>query len=218
VQLAWLRTAGAKSDVAGAPIELLVAKVEGDRHAARADLLALFDAADVREWIHSWQQEFDAPRATGEAVRQPVKSAAVVARDLIRAQARKLRKRADRIDQRSSPDDYHEVRIRAKRLRYTLGAFEELYGEASQDYLRALASLQSVLGDLHDTKVRADRFCACAADELPASASFALGRLVERDARDLEKSRARFPKAYRRVKRRRWRDLQAAMERAAATA
>lgn len=216
VQLAWLRTAGAKSGVAGASTDLLVAKIESDRHAARAGLLALFDAADLREWIHSWQRQFDGVRATDAAARPPAQTTAAFARDLIRAQARKLRKRADRIGHRSSPDDYHEIRLRAKRLRYTLGAFEELYGEAGQDYLRALARLQTVLGDLHDANVRADRFSGYAAGGLPAVASFALGRLVERDARALDTSRARFPKAYRRVRRRRWRDLQAAMEQAVA--
>jgi triphosphatase len=213
VQLAWLRTEAAESSETRAAAGLLLAKLEADRHVARSALLAQFDAGDARVWIESWQREFDAHRSPRVTTRTT--ATATVARELIRAQARKLRKRADHIDDRSSPDDYHEVRMRAKRLRYTLGAFEDLYGKAGKDYLSALARLQTVLGDQHDAKVRADRFSAYAAGELPAIASFALGRLVERDTRAVAESRAKFEKAYRRVRRRRWRALQAALDRAA---
>ena len=53
---------------------------------------------------------------------------------------------------------------------------------------------------------------------VPAATSFLVGRLVERDQRDFEKCRRRFSKAYRRIKRRRWRALSEAMrEQARAT-
>src|SRR5205085_2291197 len=110
---------------------------------------------------------------------------------------------------------YHEVRIRAKRLRYTLGPFAELYGDAGREYLKALAKLQTVLGNHHDANVRADRFGALAANDLPATASFALGRLVERDAGTLQDQCAKFSKAWRRLRKRRWRALEAAMKDAA---
>jgi CHAD domain-containing protein len=140
---------------------------------------------------------------------------AIAARELIHAQARKLRKRARDIGAHSGADDYHAVRIRAKRLRYTLGPFAELFGDAGRDYLRGLAKLQTVLGNHHDAQVRADRFGALAANDLPATTSFALGRLVERDAGTLAEHRAKFPKAWRRLRKRRWRALDAAMRDAA---
>ena len=58
---------------------------------------------------------------------------AKVARDLIRETARKLRKRADALDENSSAEAFHEVRIRAKRLRYALDAFGSLYGDAARE-------------------------------------------------------------------------------------
>ena len=141
----------------------------------------------------------------------------IVAKELIRAQARKLRKRADRLGPDSSPDDYHEVRIRAKRLRYTLDAFADLYGSAATDYLRALGRLQDVLGALHDASVRAEQFSAiaAAAPDLPAATTFVMGRIVESDSRKLEDCRERFPKTYRRVRRRRWRELRARLNQVA---
>jgi CHAD domain-containing protein len=138
---------------------------------------------------------------------------ATVARDLIRSLAWKLRKRADALDQTSNADAFHQVRIRAKRLRYALDAFAGLYGDAARDYLDALARLQDVLGEFHDSAVRTEIFSALVTHgrRVPAATSFLVGRLVERDQRKFEKSRRRFAKAYARIRRRRWRALSQAM-------
>jgi CHAD domain-containing protein len=138
---------------------------------------------------------------------------ATVARELIRSTARKLRKRGDALDEDSSAEAFHEVRIRAKRLRYALEAFGSLYGDAAREYLDALARMQRVLGEFHDSAVRAKMFAALVTHgrRVPAATSFLVGRLVERDQRKFEKSRRRFAKAYARIRRRRWRTLSQAM-------
>ncbi len=132
-----------------------------------------------------------------------------IARTLVRAAAQTLRKRARRIDKDSAPDDYHEVRIRAKRLRYTLDAFAELYGEAAQSYAKALGKLQTVLGEYNDATVREKRFTelVTGGPRLPASTSFLAGRLVERDVQAFKRCRKKFGRAYRRVRGRRWNEL-----------
>ncbi len=73
----------------------------------------------------------------------------------------------------------------------------------------ALAKLQTVLGEYHDSTVREERFTELVADgpRLPSSTSFMVGRLVERDVRAFERCRQKFSKAYRRTRRRRWREL-----------
>ena len=139
----------------------------------------------IRLRVQAWQQEWrehlriDAPE-NGQT--QPAITA-VVARELVREAFRKLRKRASRIEKKSPAEEYHEVRIRAKRLRYTLDAFASLYGEAGESFGKALAKLQTVLGNFHDATVREQRFTALVADapRLPSSTSFVVGRLVERD-------------------------------------
>ncbi len=105
------------------------------------------------------------------------------------------------------------MRIRAKRLRYALDAFGSLYGDAAREYLDALAKLQHVLGEYHDSTVRAGLFAdlVTRGRRVPAATSFLVGRLVERDQGDFKKCRRKFAKAYRRIKRRRWRELLAAM-------
>ena len=112
------------------------------------------------------------------------------------------------------------MRIRAKRLRYTLDAFATLYGEAAHSYVQALGKLQTVLGDYHDSTVREQRFMelVTGSPRLPSATSFFVGRLVERDAQALERCRRKFDKAYGRLRRGRWRELNGNMKRVAQSA
>jgi len=49
--------------------------------------------------------------------------------------------------------ELHAMRISAKRLRYSLEAFEELYGEPLKPYISEVKKLQDVLGWIHDLDV-----------------------------------------------------------------
>jgi CHAD domain-containing protein len=75
------------------------------------------------------------------------------ARDRIRKLHRRLRKLGDRI---AELDDakLHEVRIRAKRLRYAIGFFGGLFPtKAVRAHAEALAEIQDCLGALNDSVV-----------------------------------------------------------------
>jgi CHAD domain-containing protein len=192
-------------------IEPLRKRLAQQRAEARARLLRALDSSRTRAWEAPWLDQLRLGTASGARARAA--STASVAGDLIREMASKLRKVADRVTDESTAADFHEVRIRAKRLRYTLDAFGSLYGEAASEYLEALAKLQRVLGDYQDSAVRAGMFAdlVTRGRHVPAATSFLVGRLVERDQRNFEKCRRKFTKAHRRIRRRRWRALQAAM-------
>jgi len=49
--------------------------------------------------------------------------------------------------------ELHDLRIAAKRLRYTLEIFEEVLPEASKSIVKELAQIQDELGALHDSEV-----------------------------------------------------------------
>jgi CHAD domain-containing protein len=49
--------------------------------------------------------------------------------------------------------ELHNLRIEAKRLRYTFEVFEEVLPEASQSIVKELARIQEELGSLHDSDV-----------------------------------------------------------------
>jgi CHAD domain-containing protein len=193
--------------------EPMRARLAAQQVEARSRLLRALDSPTIRHWVQEWHRHLGAG-APGSTRAQRA-TTAEVARTLVRDAARALRKRARRIDEDSAPDDYHEVRIRAKRLRYTLDAFADLYGEAAQSYAKALGKLQTVLGEYNDASVREKRFTALVTGgpRLPASTSFLAGRLVERDVQAFNRCRKKFGKAYRRVRGRRWRELDETMER-----
>lgn len=212
VQLEYLqRSPETLSDPERAAIEPLRQRLAQQRARARVRLLHMLDSCRTRVWVEHWLTQLRL--GTGSGARARRAATASVANELIRGMARKLRKRADRLSDTSSADDFHKVRIRAKRLRYTLDAFGSLYGDAAREYLRALAKLQDVLGELHDSTVRGDMFAELVTRgrRVPAATSFMVGRLVERDQRGIEKCQRNFSKAYRRIKRRRWRALSEAM-------
>jgi CHAD domain-containing protein len=194
------------------------ARIEAQRTKARTRLLLALDSPPVRAFTREWREHLSA--ATPGSARAQRGVTAVIAYDLIRDLARKLRKRARRLGEDSPPADYHEVRIRAKRLRYALDAFASLYGEPAQAVIEALARLQTVLGEYHDSKVREQRFAELVsrAPRLPPTTSFLVGRLVERDANAAERFRETYSRAWRRVRRRRWRELTVVMKREAQSA
>ena len=219
VQLAFLdgATAGLGSDDREAvqPIRERLASRQAQAHSR---LLQVFDSPAHRHWVQEWERHLR--EGTSGSARAQRATTGEVARELVRDTARALRRRARRIDEDSPADDYHEVRIRAKRLRYTLDAFSSLYGEAAQSYVQALGRLQNVLGDFHDSRVREQRFkdLVTGSPRLPSSTSFLVGRLVERDAQAFERCRKKFGKAWPRLRRGRWRDLNEAMKRVASAA
>lgn len=219
VQLAFLdATLHALEPGQRPPFEPMREQLLNHHGQARTHLLQVLDSPAIQAWRSEWRQRLknDASASTPD----PQTVTAVVARDLVRGEFRKLRKRARLLGKKSSAEDYHEVRIRAKRLRYTLDAFASLYGDAGQEFIRALARLQTVLGEYHDASLREHLFTELIsnAHKLPASTSFVVGRLVERDAQAVQRCREKFPKAYRRVHRRRWRELSVVMKRLATDA
>ena len=212
VQIEYLHASSAAMEGADrTAIEPLRGRLMQQRAQARARLLHTLDSTRIRSWVAHWLDQLRL--GTGSGARARAATTAGVARELIRSVARKLRKRADRLNAGSSADDFHKVRIRAKRLRYALDAFGSLYGDAAREYLSALAKLQHVLGEYHDSTVRAGLFAelVTSGQRVPAATSFLAGRLVERDQGEFRKCQREFSKAYRRINRRRWRELQAAM-------
>ena len=132
VQLAYLHVSLATlGDADRAAIEPLRQRLAHQRARARARLLRWLDSNRMRTWVEHWLAQLRLGTASGARARQTI--TAKVARDLIRETARKLRKRADALDETSSAEAFHEVRIRAKRLRYALDAFGSLYGDAARE-------------------------------------------------------------------------------------
>ena len=111
--------------------------------------------------------------------------------------------------------DFHRVRIRCKRLRYSLEFTGELYGGRTNRYTRRLTGLQNQLGLMQDAEVAAARLAELALGEahLPAPTVFVMGSVAEHHRRDLRRLLRRLPDDLSRVSSREWQDLTAAMDR-----
>ena len=73
--------------------------------------------------------------------------------DGVQTQIAELLSHEEYIHDPANVTQLHEMRISAKRLRYTLEAFEDLYGKALKTYINQVKKLQDLLGTIHDADV-----------------------------------------------------------------
>jgi CHAD domain-containing protein len=199
----WSTELSDEERAALAPLEALL---ERERNRAHARMLRVLDSALARRWIETLVDVSTRGTVLGNGAAD---ESATLVSQRIRRRFRRLRKAVRRLGARSSMDDYHRVRRRAKQLRYALECGADLCGEAAQDMLRALRRMQDRLGVQHDAFVANERLSLLAADSssgLPPATLFLMGRLAESQQRITAAARRTLTKSWRRV-RRRWKAL-----------
>jgi triphosphatase len=194
-------------------LEPLRERLLRERSRARARMLRALDGEPTRRWLHT---------LAGAAAAAPAAAAddaAALVPQRVRRRFRRLRKAVRRLRTDSPMEDYHRVRRRAKQLRYALEAGAFLFGRPGEEMLKALRRLQDKLGANQDAYMARSRLIALAsapACALPAATLFHMGRLAEHHARTAAEARAALPKAWRKVRGRRWKALRAKLAEAAA--
>lgn len=119
----------------------------------------------------------------------------------------KLKKRARALDATSPEEDWHEVRIKAKRARYAAEAVLPALSGASlkgaRRFATAAATVQETLGGLQDAAVAQEMISSCLKDAgNDPVLHFAAGRLYEKESMAAAHSRASFGKAWAKLDRR----------------
>ncbi len=71
----------------------------------------------------------------------------------INARVKELLEHAAYIQDERNIAELHNMRISAKRLRYTMEAFADLYGARLKPFINQTRKFQDILGDIHDTDV-----------------------------------------------------------------
>jgi CHAD domain-containing protein len=125
---------------------------------------------------------------------------------LLKRPWRRLHARADALGTAGADDEYHQVRIRAKRVRYASEAIGPALDDPDRKRIGAVgvaaAKLQDLLGEMHDASVlRADAESVLSGNDSPRLA-YAVGRLVERCDSAMSDRRARYPRAWKQLSRR----------------
>jgi CHAD domain-containing protein len=125
---------------------------------------------------------------------EPVTAAAPA---LLSGRYRKWRKAAKRLDEASSPEAFHDVRKKGKRLRYTLEFVSEVYGKPVQKLVDPLKALQDDLGEHQDAVVAAaylrELGTTTGGTRVPRGVAFTMGVYSERCACEAKNLRSVVP-------------------------
>src|SRR6516164_6230083 len=190
-----------------AAAEPLRALLESERTRARARMIRSLDAEPTRRWLETLGQATSTEHGANGADR-----AMVVMPERVRRRFRKLRKSVRKLRPKSSMEDYHLVRRRAKQLRYATECGAVMFGKPADDLLKALRRLQDKLGAHQDACMAQNRLAAIAADPqsgLPPTTLFLMGRLAEHYAQVTGETRRTLARSWRKVRGRRWKALRA---------
>lgn len=153
---AWAPT----GDAVGSPLEDLRTLLLTQHGTARRDLL---DALDSPRWerlasgLTAMVQH--SPSRRSPAARLP---AAAALPDLVTVRHQAVVKAARRAKRSGVASDFHRLRIRCKRLRYSLEFTAGVYGARTERFTRKLAKLQDALGLMQDAEVATTRLLALA--------------------------------------------------------
>jgi CHAD domain-containing protein len=132
------------------------------------------------------------------AARGPrVRRAEISLEKLAAREFKRLRKVARKLGPASADGELHRARILGKRARYAAELAEPEVGEKARKVVARAKAFQDVLGAHQDAIVAEARLRGLLAAQTGSGASFAAGRLVERERERRRKARAALPKAWR---------------------
>lgn len=176
--------AGSVLDPADRPaLASLLARLAGERAEAVATMLETLGSDRYRRLLDRVVTLAEDP-PLGPAADSPADTVAA----LVVGPWRKLRRLVDRVDHRDD-DALHEVRKRAKAVRYACEAVEPVVGRPARRAGRRVKRIQTTLGDLQDTVVAEEWLRRAVADDASSAEAFVAGSLVA--AQRLERGRRR---------------------------
>jgi CHAD domain-containing protein len=190
-----------------AAAEPLRARLESERARARARMVRGLDSEPTRRWLETLTLA-----GTEQGAMNGGDRATLVMPERVRCRFRKLRKSVDKLRGKSSMEDYHLVRRRAKQLRYATECGAVMFGKPADDMLKVLRRLQDRLGAHQDAYMAQNRLAELAADPasgLPPATLFLMGRLAEQYKQATAEARQTLTRSWRKVRGKRWKALRA---------
>ena len=188
--IAW-----ATSETAEDPLVHLRQLLVDQRVAARRRLLEALDSARYQRLLKGFiSLVVQGPSRRFAAAGVP---AVIAMPDLVAQRHGSVLKGAKRARRSGVATDFHRLRIRCKRLRYSLEFSAGLYGGSTDRFVRRMARLQDALGLMQDAEVATEQLLAITAEygsDLPPLTIFAMGSVAERyrdEAADLLASMSR---------------------------
>lgn len=120
--------------------------------------------------------------------------------NLVGKQWRRLRKKVRKAGHNPDNETLHEIRIKAKQLRYAAEVATPVIGKPAARTASRAEEIQSVLGDLHDT-VTAEEWLRAQVGRLTPEAAFTAGILCGAQRRDREQLRGQWHSEWSKLRR-----------------
>jgi inorganic triphosphatase YgiF len=176
--------------------------LEQRRARARGVLLRALRTARYLELLDRLVEAAESPELM-PAADVPIKDALP---RLVGRSWKKLERKASALDSESPDQDYHRVRVLAKRARYGAEAIGPSLAaqprKQARRFAKRAAALQDLLGELQDSVVARQTIRDVAGDHAQDGCfNLAAGRLIERELQDRSSWRERFPAAWKRLDR-----------------
>jgi len=175
-------------------VATVLRRLARQREAARAALLEAMAGARYANLLDALVAGASDPALAGDADRKAVD----VVPDLVRRPWKHLNREVKRLDDDPPDEALHKVRIRAKRCRYAAEAAAPVIGKPAKQLAKAVADLQTVLGD-HQDAVVAEGWLREAAAASGVSA-LAAGELISLQRAEAAASRDAWPAAWKAVR------------------
>jgi CHAD domain-containing protein len=180
-----------------APAKILVDELEVRRLEGRRRLVEAFDSPRYGALLDALEGAVGAAPIVADADR-PARRAG----RLMEKPWRALARRAKALGPDASDESLHAVRIRAKRVRYGAEALEPAFGKRAKRVASAARKLQDVLGEHQDAVVVSAWLTEQALGVDDAGVAFAAGRLAEQETAVRARTRARWPRAWKDLRKR----------------
>lgn len=198
-----------------AALDPLVDLLEQRREAARSEMLTLLRSASYRRLKASLIRRLqrgpvtESPDAESSGAKSSGATSPIltVGAELLQRCRRKVMRAGKHIESSSPPFEYHVLRIHGKRFRYALEFMEGVYGPSVRRLIRSLVMLQDLLGahqDAHTAIVALRALAESESASLPRATLLAIGEIAQIYRSEAERVRAKFPRAFRRLRGKFW--------------
>jgi triphosphatase len=196
-----------------APLEPLLTLLRHERDEARRQLIEALDSDRYERLVASLTT-----MVTGGAGRPPEsrQMAVAVLPDLVTERHRPARKARRKALRSGTPTDLHKLRIKCKRLRYSVEFSAGIYGSAAERYVRRLTKVQDLLGLLQDSDTNVRKLYSLAVsttNPLPAETVYAMGAISGFHRADAESVTSRIKRQTDKIDGQAWHQLARQMER-----
>ena len=179
--------------------------------ATRADeqgrLLAMLDSERYEKLLADFAHLLRKPPAGPGCADAPAREAMP---ELLAKLYRKTLKLGSKLQPDSPAPDYHQCRIRVKRLRYGLEFMKPLSPKPMKALLVGIAELQDKLGAFQDAQTALHRLRAISnagQKSLPHATLEAIATVIQRYESHAASCLSHFPKTYRRFKGKKWKHM-----------